>query len=235
MTHNCEGTAVPYSLVVSLPAHLIDQAARSLTEGKVSKLSIEPAFCVQDPILQAFGTMLGAELQRSPHPGQHSYIGALASALAFHVARTLGAGDPSNGGRVRPLSQSALQMIDAFLDKQPTRQIRLDDLAEVVGLSRFHFIRAFKSATSLTPMEYVERSRINRARALIASGQMSVVEVAHFVGFADQSHFTRRFKAHFGCTPGVYAKQASMTNHGGASPSTPTASASVAAADNDVP
>lgn len=108
--------------------------------------------------------------------------------------------------RVRPLPESSLQKIDAHISDPLTATVHLDDLAAIAGLSRCHFIRAFKAATTLTPMAYVERRRIERARLLVTGGQMKFVEIAHFVGFADQSHFTRRFKAHVGCTPGNYAK-----------------------------
>ncbi len=108
--------------------------------------------------------------------------------------------------RVRPLPETSLQKIDAHINDPLTITVHLDDLAALAGLSRCHFIRAFRAATTLTPMAYVERSRIERARLLVTGGQMKFVEIAHFVGFADQSHFTRRFKAHVGCTPGNYAK-----------------------------
>jgi AraC family transcriptional regulator len=104
------------------------------------------------------------------------------------------------------LSEAVLQKIDNYINDPLTATVNLNDLAALAGLSRCHFIRAFKATTTLTPMAYVERSRIERARLLVTDGQMRLAEIAHFIGFADQSHFTRRFKAHVGCTPGDYAR-----------------------------
>jgi AraC family transcriptional regulator len=56
-------------------------------------------------------------------------------------------------------------------------------------------------------MTYVERSRIQRAKSLIRGDLMPLAEVAQEVGFADQSHFTRRFRVHEGRTPAAYARE----------------------------
>jgi AraC-like DNA-binding protein len=81
--------------------------------------------------------------------------------------------------------------------------IRLDDLAAAAGRSRFQITRAFQAATGLPPHRYLTSIRLERARGLLASGE-PVAEVAAAVGFADQSHLTRRFKAAYGVTPGRF-------------------------------
>ena len=202
---NYENATIPYGLVAGLPARLVDQAACTLTGRRGAKASIEPIFCAKDPVLRAFGIALEAEWRRPDHPGQNNYIGMLASALAVHLVRTFG-GLSTDRLRVRPLSEAVLQKIDNYINDPLTGTVNLNDLAALAGLSRCHFVRAFKVTTTLTPMAYVERSRIERARLLVTDGQMRLAEIAHFIGFADQSHFTRRFKAHVGCTPGDYAR-----------------------------
>ncbi|WP_226797695.1 helix-turn-helix transcriptional regulator [Cupriavidus necator] len=72
-------------------------------------------------------------------------------------------------------------------------------------VSRFHFARMFKRSIGETPMAYVERVRLLRAREMIRSGDYPLALVATLVGFADQSHFGRGFKRHFGCAPGEFA------------------------------
>ena len=54
---------------------------------------------------------------------------------------------------------------------------------------------------------YVERARIEQAKALIVSAEISLANIAQAVGFADQSHFSRRFRAHEGRTPAQFARE----------------------------
>ena len=65
----------------------------------------------------------------------------------------------------------------------------------------------FRSHLGLSPAKYVERTRIEQAKTLIVNAEMSLVSVAQAVGFADQSHFSRRFRVHEGRTPATFARE----------------------------
>ncbi|MEQ8584637.1 MAG: AraC family transcriptional regulator [Thalassobaculaceae bacterium] len=109
------------------------------------------------------------------------------------VPKGIGAdGDAGAVGRIR-------ELLHAEFD----RDIRLDHLAREVGRSRFQVNRAFQAATGLPPHRYLTNIRLEHARALLAAGE-APAEVAAAVGFADQSHLTRRFKAAYGVTPGKF-------------------------------
>jgi AraC-like DNA-binding protein len=69
----------------------------------------------------------------------------------------------------------------------------------------FHLIRLFQKHIGLTPYAYLTQVRIEKSRRLLRRGE-SVVQVALEVGFADQAHFTKRFKQITGTTPGLYAR-----------------------------
>lgn len=84
-------------------------------------------------------------------------------------------------------------------------QIKLDQLADMAGLSKFHFIRMFKQKMGLTPHAYLMRQRIILARKAMEDGD-SPTDAAFKAGFSDQSHLTRRFKAVYGVTPGSFVK-----------------------------
>ena len=71
-------------------------------------------------------------------------------------------------------------------------------------MSATRFIRRFKAATGMTPGSYRLNLRRNGARRLLASGT-ALSEAAHAMGFADQAHMQRAFKAHHALTPGNYA------------------------------
>jgi AraC-like DNA-binding protein len=85
------------------------------------------------------------------------------------------------------------------------QNVPLEDLAREARVTPFHLIRSFRAATGLTPHQYLIQCRVARARSLLRAGS-SATEVAHAVGFGDQSHLHRHFKRVMGVTPGQYAR-----------------------------
>ena len=80
-------------------------------------------------------------------------------------------------------------------------------MAVAVGLSKPHFVRLFRNTIGTSPHRYVVLKRIERARLLIGSTDVPLVDIALDVGFASQSHFTRIFREVVGVTPGEIRKQ----------------------------
>jgi AraC-like DNA-binding protein len=80
---------------------------------------------------------------------------------------------------------------------------QLAELAALAGLSRYQLIRAFRRATGMTPHAWQVNQRVNLARDRLRAGE-AIAEVAYGLGFADQSHFQRVFKAHAAVTPARY-------------------------------
>ena len=91
-----------------------------------------------------------------------------------------------------------------YLAAQYLRDIAIDELAQLAGLSRFHFMRAFCKTYGLPPHAYVSQLRLIAAKQLLAAGR-SAADAAVSSGFYDQSHLNRVFKKAYGVTPGVYA------------------------------
>lgn len=90
----------------------------------------------------------------------------------------------------------------------------LEDLARVAGVSRFHFARQFRARTGESPMGYLLRTRVERAKALLRDSHVRVVDISAELGFADQSHFTRSFRRLVGMPPSTYAR--AITSKGAA-------------------
>ncbi|WP_223302621.1 helix-turn-helix transcriptional regulator [Halotalea alkalilenta] len=85
----------------------------------------------------------------------------------------------------------------------PTASATLDELAGLAGMSRYQVIRAFRAVTGMTPHAWQLNHRVNLARDWIRSGDR-LADIALHLGFADQAHFQRVFKAHAGVTPGRF-------------------------------
>jgi AraC family transcriptional regulator len=82
--------------------------------------------------------------------------------------------------------------------------ISVTDLAELVQMSPAHFSRVFKASFGVTPYRYVMRERVEGAKAMLASAELSGSQVAIAFGFASQSHFVKVFRQFTGVTPKQY-------------------------------
>jgi AraC-like DNA-binding protein len=102
-------------------------------------------------------------------------------------------------------TQHALLRVRDFLDAEFAGPIDSARLERVADLDRFSLARAFRRSFGTAPHRYLVARRVGAARSLIAEGT-PLAEVAEACGFADQSHLNRHFKAHFGMTPGRYAR-----------------------------
>jgi AraC-like DNA-binding protein len=80
----------------------------------------------------------------------------------------------------------------------------LADLAQVAGLSRYHFLRTFKRVTGVTPHQWVLRARLRDAARRLTETRAPITEIALDVGFEDLSNFIRTFRAEFGMSPSRY-------------------------------
>jgi len=79
----------------------------------------------------------------------------------------------------------------------------LDELVELAGMSKYQIIRGIKRATGLTPVAWRQNERVIKARRMLREGR-TLAETAAVLGFTDQSHFHRVFRAHVAATPGEY-------------------------------
>jgi AraC family transcriptional regulator len=89
------------------------------------------------------------------------------------------------------------------------QQWSLDDMAAEMGVHPVHLCRTFSRHFDCTLGTYIRRLRVLRGWQLLTIGDTTLAEVAAQSGFADQSHFTRAFREHFGITPGRYRRHVS--------------------------
>jgi transcriptional regulator GlxA family with amidase domain len=83
----------------------------------------------------------------------------------------------------------------------------LSELAELCGLSRSYFIRAFKQVTGTPPHRWLLMQRVKHAKALLRGTNRPIAEIAVACGFADQSHLTRVFSKAFRISPAAWRRQ----------------------------
>jgi len=116
-------------------------------------------------------------------------------------------GQPKPPALTDASNHAGLARARAFIEEHAQRNLSVECLAEVAGLSRYHFLHAFRREFGLPPHAYANQRRLIEAKRLLAAGEPAS-RVAEAVGFYDQSHLNRYFKRAYGITPGTYAAQA---------------------------
>lgn len=110
---------------------------------------------------------------------------------------------------------SEIEKACSFMQAEYKNHISLEDLCSVSSLSKSSLLRAFTKFKGITPYRYLQSVRINKAKGLLEKG-ISPAETAQFLGFADQSHFTRYFSNFIGVSPlqykGIFENERGVLN-----------------------
>lgn len=112
----------------------------------------------------------------------------------------------SAGNDTQAAGATRMARIRDYLRSHYGQDITVDALAREAGLSRVHLTRAFARQFGVPPHIYLNAVRLERAQSAMLAGQ-GLAEVAAACGFADQSHFSRRFKGSVGLAPGAWLRQ----------------------------
>ena len=94
-----------------------------------------------------------------------------------------------------------------MLEKDYERDWTIEQMQDIVHMSRSSFSRTFRRATGQSPMEYLIRMRLQQSVRLLVESEMRVTEVAFSSGFNDGNYFTRQFRKVYKCSPRDYRKQ----------------------------
>jgi AraC family transcriptional regulator len=148
-----------------------------------------------DPLLVHMA--LGAARFRD---GPQLYRDSMEMAFAAHLAHVL---RPTPAAEAR-IDDARLRRAVALVEERLAEDLSVADLARAAAMSEFHFSRAFRAATGLSPVQYVIAARMDRARVLLRTTRQSVAEIAWAVGYADQSRFGAHFKRAAGTTPAAF-------------------------------
>lgn len=98
------------------------------------------------------------------------------------------------------------RMAKNIMTHQMSQGLSIAQIATECSLSRSHFSRAFKKNTGVSPRDWFLQARIDRAKALLIDGQLSISQISLECGFADQSHFTRVFTRIAEVTPFIWRR-----------------------------
>lgn len=188
-------------LTIAMEPTLIARAAsEALYAGPIE---LKEVYDENDPLIWQIGLALLAESE-AQEPIGRLYAETLANTLAFHLFRHYNIGKSQILTSVGGLTGRKLRLATEFIHAHLAEDVTLAEIASTVELSPYHFARAFKRTTGLTPQQYLMQCRIERAKDLLAQADLPLVEVSAQVGFKNQSHFTTFFRRYTSVTPKVW-------------------------------
>jgi AraC-like DNA-binding protein len=94
-----------------------------------------------------------------------------------------------------------VERVIRYMDRNLERRISIPEMAEVARMSESSLHHVFKDVTSMSPLQYLKRIRLQKARALMLGSDRNAGEAAMAVGYKSASQFSREFKALFGMPP----------------------------------
>ncbi|MEW6262141.1 MAG: AraC family transcriptional regulator [Thermodesulfobacteriota bacterium] len=191
--HGCEYLA----LMVS-PESALELLAQRLDRA-------DPVLNFMDDQLHRLLQVLTVEVRRGG-PGGRLFREAVIAAILIHIARHYwGQGEADTGRKNRRLDPAKMKQITDYIEDNLT-DISISQLAALMDLEVSGFIKLFRGTAGVSPYQYVMSRRLDRARRLLAFGDLPIVDIALAAGFSDQSHLTRLFKRKYGQTPAGYRR-----------------------------
>jgi AraC family transcriptional regulator len=122
--------------------------------------------------------------------------------LALHVVRRLSnVASPVRMLRRGGLAPAVLHRACEYMTSRLAENVSLSEVAAVANLSLGHFAFAFRNSAGVSPHAWLRRQRVDRAKALLLDGDLSLDAITRLVGFANQSAFGAAFKKETGWTP----------------------------------
>lgn len=99
---------------------------------------------------------------------------------------------------------STIYEVKKYIDLNYSNAISLDDLARISHLNKYYLSHSFKEETGISPIQYLNETRIKNAKILLESTNYSISEISRFTGFSSQSFFSQRFKEITHLSPSQY-------------------------------
>jgi AraC family transcriptional regulator len=166
-------------------------------------LTLLPRLLFEDGTLLSTAQKLTALIE-SPDADNRAYLEALGLVLVHELVSLHRGSTPSKPTLRGGLAAWQQRAVTSYIAEHLAEPISLASLAELVGLSTYHFCRAFKQSVGMPPHRYHTHQRIERAKALLAKPALSVTEIGLAMGFSETSSFTAAFRKVTGFTPSAY-------------------------------
>ncbi|NMG08009.1 AraC family transcriptional regulator [Brasilonema sp. UFV-L1] len=191
-------------LIVTLCPKFLEKVVYESMKGDVIELI--PQFSIIDSVILHTAEALKAEIETG-HSSSRLFAESAATMLAVRLLQAYANYKPVIRAYSDGLAKNKLQLAIDYINAHLDQDIKLADIAELLGVSHYYFCHLFKQSVGMTPHKYLIQQRIERAKVLLKNQEFSIAEVALECGFTDQSHLTKHFKRLVGLTPKAMRSQ----------------------------
>ena len=165
----------------------------------------ESKISTHDPLIQQIGLSLKSDIEAG-YPTGKIFGESAATMLAARLLHQHSSRSPKQISDETGLSSYSLRLVLDYIRSHLSQDLAIVDLAQVAGMSPYYFMRMFKRSMHVTVRQYIIQKRIDRAKELLRSRELSMVEVSLQCGFSNQSHFTNVFRQLTQTTPNAYRR-----------------------------
>lgn len=192
-------------LDVYIPYELLREAWANHFRGDPANVNLRPDLVLHDESLLLLMKSLLA-LMKSGRNNMTMLYETLTEHLIFSLLSLENRAIAARSHRPGVLPPIVLRRVQHYIEEHLAENIRLEALASVAGVSRFHFLRQFRQTIGETPHAYLTQRRLARACDLLRSSDLSVTDIAARCGFEDPSHFAERFRRSHLVSPREYRR-----------------------------
>ena len=183
-----------------------DEALMAASDGNGSRIELRLERELVDPRLRALATAVDVE-RTADFPSGRLFLDSIEQALARALIVGYAVRDYSVRVYRGGLSPARLRKIRELVQEKMEEDLSLEEMARAVGLSTAHFSQVFRNTTGQTPYQCLLWYRVQRAKEMLRSAEMRVLDVAIACGFKTQQHFARMFRHLCGASPTEYRQK----------------------------
>lgn len=144
---------------------------------------------------------------RNARPGTAAVVNRLVEVLFTQIIRAYIAQTETPSGILGAIADMKLGLALNAMHQHPEHFWSLDTLAQQAGMSRTAFAQRFQAKAKQTPMHYLTMWRMQKAKEMLTSGNMSMLAIAEKVGYQSEASFGKAFKNCMGISPGACRRQ----------------------------
>lgn len=193
-------------LAMHLRQGLIDETARQMWSAAASQVELDVPLGTSDPLLEQLALAILEIMREEPDPSSALYVDELVHAMVVRLVRIYTANGRSSrrGPDRQVLDRGEMRRVRDLIEDRLADNLSLEAIAGEVGVSSRSLSRACLRQWGTTVHQYVLSRRVERAKNLLLSTDLTVTSIALDTGFSSQSHLATAFRRVTGLTPKSY-------------------------------
>ena len=184
----------------------LDRTIHHAFDREPRSIQLQDRLGLSDELLQRLILTMVEDLAAEERPSK-LYFETLFDAAVLRVIRLATNASETSCGARQALAPVKLRRVKNFIEAHLHEELDLQALADVAGLSRFHFSRAFQQTTGFSPYLFVTRTRIEQAKVALAETNTSIAAIARDHGYNSAAQFSSAFRKVTGVSPRAWRNE----------------------------